>query len=94
MKCSSILPIVVFALALIGVVRANDQQTQQTCVNAAICLLAVRSGLSPDRRSDFQAHHTSLAVRRGLASNTYDQTCAAEGSVSWVTRFATALPLT
>jgi hypothetical protein len=79
MKSSSILPIVPFALALTGVVWANDQQTQQVCVNAAICLLAVRSGLSPDRRSDLQLHHMSLAVRRDLVLNTYDQTCAAEG---------------
>ena len=63
MKLSSILPIALFALALTGVVRANDQQTQQACVNAAICLLAVRSGMSPDRRSDLQARYTSLAFR-------------------------------
>ena len=74
MKRSFILPIALFALALSGVVRANDQQTQQACVNAAICLLAVRSGLSPDRRFDLQLHHTSLAIRCGLVSNTYDQT--------------------
>jgi hypothetical protein len=68
MTCSSILPIVLFALALTGVVRANDQQTQQACVNAAICLLAVRSGLSPDRRPDLQAHFMSSVFRecRGL----------------------------
>jgi hypothetical protein len=47
MKRSSIPPIVLFALAFTGVVWANDQQIQQACVNAAICLLAVRSGLSP-----------------------------------------------
>src|ERR1700730_4583154 len=52
MTRSFILPFALFALALIGVVRANDQQTQQACVNAAICLLAVRSGLSPDRRPE------------------------------------------
>jgi hypothetical protein len=79
MKRGSILPIVLFALALTGVVWANDQRTQQVCVNAAICLLAVRSGLSPDRRSDLQPQHTSLAVRCGLVLNTYDQTCAAGG---------------
>ena len=68
MTCSSILPIVLFALALTGVVRANDQQTQQACVNAAICLLAVRYGLSPDRRPDLQAHFMSSVFRecRGL----------------------------
>jgi len=61
----------VFALALIGVVRAKDQQTQQACVNAAICLLAVRSALSPDRRSDLQAHYTAMAFRecRGLVGS-------------------------
>jgi hypothetical protein len=70
-------------------VWANDQQTQQVCVNAAICLLAVRSGLSPDRRSDLQLHHTSLAVRSGLVLNTYDQTGVGGRDVSWVTRFGT-----
>ena len=71
MKCSSILPIVLFALALACVVRAKDQQTQQACVNAAICLLAVRSALSPDRQSDLQAHYTSMAFRecRGLVGS-------------------------
>ena len=88
MTCSSILPIVLFALALTGVVRANDQQTQQACVNAAICLLAVRSALSPDRRSDFQLHRTSLEVRHGLVLNTYDQTCAPEGYLKAATRMS------
>jgi hypothetical protein len=71
MKRSSILPIVLFALALTGVVRANDQPTQQAWVNAAICLLAARSGLSPDRRTDLQAHFMSLAFRecRGLVGS-------------------------
>ena len=71
MTRSFILPFALFALALIGVVRANDQQTQQACVNAAICLLAVRSGLSPDRRPDLQAHFTSLDFRvyRGLVGS-------------------------
>jgi hypothetical protein len=71
MKRSSILPFVLFALALTGVVRANDQQTQQACVNAAICLLAVRSGLSPDRRPDLQANFSSLDFRvcRGLVGS-------------------------
>jgi hypothetical protein len=67
MTRNSILPFVLFALALTGVVRANDQQTQQACVNAAICLLAVRSGLSPDRRPDLQAHFMSLAFRERRA---------------------------
>jgi hypothetical protein len=61
MKRSSILPVVLFASVLTGLVWANDQQTQQACVNAAICVLAVRSGLSPDRRSDLQLHYASLA---------------------------------
>jgi hypothetical protein len=67
MKRSSMPPIVLFALALIGIVRANDQQTQQACVNTAICLFAVRPGLSPDRRPNLQAHFTSLAFREGRA---------------------------
>ena len=71
MKRSSITPIVLFALAFTGVVWANDQQIQQACVNAAICLLAARSGLSPGRRSDLQAHYTALAFRecRGLVGS-------------------------
>jgi hypothetical protein len=75
MKLSSTLPILLLALALTGVARANNQQAQQSCVNAAICLLAVRSGLLPDRRSDLQARHTSLALceRRDLiGSDTVD----------------------
>jgi len=63
MELTSILPVVLFGLALTGVVQANDQQAQQACVNAAICLLAVRSGWSPGHRSDLQAHHTSWAFR-------------------------------
>ena len=31
------------------------------CVNAATCLLAVRSGLSPGRKSDLQMHRTLSA---------------------------------
>jgi hypothetical protein len=78
MNFRSILPIAIFALGLTGVVRASDQQIQQACVNAAICLLAIRSGLSPHRRSDLQLHHPPLAVRRGLVSNTYNQTYAGD----------------
>jgi hypothetical protein len=59
MKLTSGLPVLLFALALTGVVRANNQQAQQSCVNAAICLLAVRSGSLADRRSDLQARHAS-----------------------------------
>jgi hypothetical protein len=61
-----------FALAIAGGTQANNQQVQQSFVNAAICLLAVRSGLSPGRRSELQTHYTSLALgdqRRLTASN-------------------------
>jgi hypothetical protein len=61
MKHGSALPMILFGLALAGVVRANDQQAQQAFVNVAICLLAVRSG-SSTRRSDFQENHTSIAA--------------------------------
>jgi hypothetical protein len=60
MTLSSALPIVLFALALTGVTRADNQQAQQSSVNAAIWLLAVRSRSSPDRRSDLQARRTDL----------------------------------
>jgi hypothetical protein len=46
MKLGSALPMILFGLALAGVVPANDQQAQQAFVNVAICLLAVRSGSS------------------------------------------------
>jgi hypothetical protein len=75
MTLSSALPIVLFALALIGVTRADNQPAQQSSVNAAICLLAVRSRSLRDRRSDLQARHTALACceRRGLiGSDTVD----------------------
>ena len=52
---------ILFGLALAGVVRANDQPAQQACVNVAICLLAARSN-SSTRRSDLQGDHTSLAA--------------------------------
>ena len=41
--------------------RADNQQIQQLCVNAAGCLLAVRSGLSLGRKSDLQMHRTPSA---------------------------------
>jgi hypothetical protein len=75
MTLSSALPIVLLALALTVVARADNQQAQQSCVNAAICLLAVRSRSLRDRRSDLQARHTALACceRRGLiGSDTVD----------------------
>ena len=76
MNLSSSFLILLFALAIAGLAQANDQQAQQSCVNAAICLFAVRSGLSPWRRSDLQVHFTSLALgdRRGsIGSNTINQ---------------------
>ncbi len=53
MKLSKILTLIVFSLALMGVVKANDQQTQQTPMNAAIGVLAIRSGASQNRRPIF-----------------------------------------
>jgi hypothetical protein len=67
MNLGSILSIVLFALAFIGVVKANDQQLQQTCMNAGVCLLAVSSG-SSGRRSDLQAHQ--LRECRGSVRHT------------------------
>jgi hypothetical protein len=68
MTISSALLALLFAPAIVGIAKTNDQQAQQSCVNAAICLLAVRSGSSPRRRSDLQVHYTALALgdRRGL----------------------------
>jgi hypothetical protein len=58
MKLGSTVFFLLFAIAL---TRADNQQIQQLCVNAATCLLAVRSGLSPDRKSDLQMYRTHLA---------------------------------
>ena len=58
MKLSSTVFFLLFAIAL---TRADNQQIQQSCVNAATCLLAVRSGLSPGRKSDLQMHRTFSA---------------------------------
>jgi hypothetical protein len=58
MKLSSTVFFLLFAIAL---TRADNKQIQQLCVNAATCLLAVRSGLSPGRKSDLQMHRTPLA---------------------------------
>jgi hypothetical protein len=58
MKLSSTVFFLLFAVAL---TRADNQQIQQLCVNAATCLLAVRSGLSPGRKSDLQMHRTHSA---------------------------------
>ena len=52
MKLSTILTFIVFGLALMGVVKANDQQMQQTPINAAIGVLAIRSRASQNCRSD------------------------------------------
>ena len=66
MNFGSLLSIVLFALAFIGVAQANDQQLQQTCMNAGVCLLAVRSG-SSGRRSDLQAHQLREMLRFSTA---------------------------
>jgi hypothetical protein len=76
MTLSSALLVLLFALAIAGVTHTNNQQAQQSCVNAVICLLAVRSGLSPRRQSDLQAHYTSFALDnqcRLLTSSTINQ---------------------
>jgi hypothetical protein len=52
---------VFFLLFAIVLTRADNQQIQQLCVDAATCLLAVRSGLSPGRKSDLQMHRTPSA---------------------------------
>ena len=58
MKLSS----TVFLLAVCNrLTRADNQQIQQSCVNAATCLLAVRSSLSPGRKSDLQMYRTHSA---------------------------------
>jgi uncharacterized protein CbrC (UPF0167 family) len=49
----------------------------RTVVNAAICLLAVRSRSLPDRRSDLQTRYTELACCQRLyliGSNAVDST--------------------
>jgi hypothetical protein len=80
MKLSSLLLITLFALAVALVARANDQQTQQAAMNAAVCLLAIRAGLSSSRRSDLQAHHKPLVVRgSGAPACRADQTDSLRG---------------
>jgi hypothetical protein len=66
MTLSSALPIVLFALALTGVTRADNQPAQQSSVNAAICLLAVRSRSLPDRRSNLQSRYTDWPLPTAL----------------------------
>src|ERR1700722_10251422 len=58
MKLSPTVFLLLFAIAL---TRAGNQQIQQSCVNAATCLLAFRSGLSPGRKSDLQMYRTFSA---------------------------------
>jgi stage V sporulation protein SpoVS len=60
MTPGSTLSLMLFALALAGVVRASDPQIQQSCMNVAVCALAVRSGFFADRRSDLQLRPVSL----------------------------------
>jgi hypothetical protein len=62
MTLSSAFLALLFALGIAGITQANDQQAQQSCVNTAICLLAVRSGSLSRRRSDLQVHYTALAA--------------------------------
>jgi hypothetical protein len=65
-----------FALAIAGLAQVNNQQAQQSLMNAAISLLVVRSGLLR-RWSNFQTHNTSLASghqRRSIGSRTINQT--------------------
>jgi hypothetical protein len=48
---NAILQSALLGVTVVGIVHAHDQQAQQTCMNAAVCLLAVRSGSSPTRRT-------------------------------------------
>jgi hypothetical protein len=75
MNLSSAFLFLLFVLAIVGLAQSNNQQAQESYVNAAICLLAVRSGLSPTRRSDLQMN-TSLALgdqRLSTEPNTINQ---------------------
>jgi hypothetical protein len=66
MKLTAGLPLVALGLALTAVVITNDQQAQQTFINAAIGALAIRAGSSPNRRSDLQLHYGALATRESI----------------------------
>ena len=55
LKLSPTVFLLLFAIAL---TRAGNQQIQQSCVNAATCLLAFRPSLSLGRKSDLQMHRT------------------------------------
>jgi hypothetical protein len=62
MKLTAGLPLVALGLALTAVVITNDQQAQQTFINAAIGALAIRAGSSPNRRSTGDAGKVSTRV--------------------------------
>jgi hypothetical protein len=66
MKLTAVLPLVALSLALTAVVKTNDQQAQQTFINAAIGALAIRAGSSPNRRSDLQLHYDAVATRESI----------------------------
>jgi hypothetical protein len=53
MKLSSTSLIILFGFVLLLIGQTSDQQTQQSAMNAAMCALAIRSGLST-RRSGIQ----------------------------------------
>ena len=55
---------VFLSLFAIALTRADNLQIQQLCANATTCLLAVRSGLSPRRKSDSRrtGHLRRLAI--------------------------------
>jgi hypothetical protein len=71
MKLTAVLPLVAFGLALTAVGKTNDQQAQQTFVNAAIGALAIRAGSSPNRRTDLQLHYGALATHGGRRQSLY-----------------------
>jgi hypothetical protein len=45
MTLNSTARVILFGLALVLVGRTDDQQSQQTAMNVAMCALAIRSGL-------------------------------------------------
>ena len=61
MKLSTILTFIVFGFALMGVVKAT--QMQQTLINAAIGVLAIRSRASQNCRSDLLLCYGSPPTR-------------------------------
>jgi hypothetical protein len=70
--------VILFGLALALVDRTSDQQTQQTAMNAAMCALAIRSGLSA-RRSGLQFGQL------GATGLEFQLKAEAARSVSWCT---------